>query len=405
MQYANLHSFTFPIQRHVDNGKIENLVLSYQNDGSYKVKILKYDLTPQEKVDLELDQLKTIQNPIVTIPIENFDTNLVVNGCEFYTETVYIYCSSGDHSFGNGTGFNCSYWADLSDGTPPRVYTVSKMRCLVDNGGSNGGGDSGVNTGGGATDGDNNYPPEYPTAQTDPEEYEEGISAPVKPSLSAPKSTPCQQLSIMTMNFALKNALADLKTKTGETKEYGYKVTKTNSTFNNPISNNADPNNPNQIVMEAGGNNIGCYHIHPDPATTGTYPMFSGTDIKYLLDVAKFHNNGFREKDFSEYFITLTVGGGTFALKIKDFLNFRRQMDLYYSVPNGIKERLEKEHYDFREPTADINLFKKDFLTVTRYLGIGLYEASSDLSSWSEVVLDLNPMSPTFSEPKNIPCN
>lgn len=217
--------------------------------------------------------------------------------------------------------------------------------------------------------------------------------------------TPCQQLGLMTMNFALKNALTDLKTKTGETREYGYKVTKTNRTFNNPTPNNTDSNDPNQILMSAGGNNVGCFHTHPDPATTGTYPMFSAADIKYLLDVATYHNNNGQPKDFSEYFITLTVDGGTFALKIKDFLNFRRQMATNYEGKGGIKDKLEKDYYDFREPAGDINLLKKDFLTVTRNLGIGLYEASSDLSSWSEVVLDLNPMSPTFSEPKNIPCN
>lgn len=60
LEYANLHSFTFPLHREIDSGKLENLVLSYQNDGSYKIKILKYDLTPQEKIDLELDQLKSI---------------------------------------------------------------------------------------------------------------------------------------------------------------------------------------------------------------------------------------------------------------------------------------------------------------------------------------------------------
>ncbi|WP_445720321.1 hypothetical protein, partial [Flavobacterium sp.] len=219
------------------------------------------------------------------------------------------------------------------------------------------------------------------------------------------KKTPCQQLALMTMNFALKNTLTDLETKTGETKEFGYKITKTNLTFDNPSPNNANPYNPNQIVMRAGENNIGCFHIHPNPVTTGIYPMFSPEDIKYLLDVARYHNNISQQKDFSEYFITLTVDGGTFALKIKDFLNFRSQMAINYEGKGGIKDKLEKDYYDFREPAGDINLLKKDFLTVTRNLGIGLYEASSDLSSWSEVVLDLNPMSPTFSEPKNIPCN
>ena len=183
LQYANLHSFTFPIHREEDNDKLENLVLSYQNDGSYKVKILKYDLTPQEKIDLELGQLKTIQNPIITMPIENFDTNLVVNACETVTETIYVSCSSGNHSFGSGNAMSCAFWGNLSSGTPPRVYTRSRIKCLDADGntGGNTGGDGSWNPPGGSGSGD--YPIEYPTLQTIVEDYELGISAPVKPSL------------------------------------------------------------------------------------------------------------------------------------------------------------------------------------------------------------------------------
>lgn len=286
---------------------------------------------------------------------------------------------------------------------------VKRVRviCAGDSGGGGGGdfwdgsgsGDNGSGFGdtGGSGGGANDFPSD---------ENNEIVTSPILTvNNPTPQRTPCQQLALMTMNFALKNALTDLKTKTGETREYGYKITKTNRTFNNPTPNNADPNNSNKIIMSAGGNNVGCFHTHDNPATNGTYPMFSPEDILYLLDIATYHNNNGQPKDFSEYFITLTVDGGTFALKIKDFLNFRRQMATNYEGKGGIKDKLEKDYYDFREPAGDINLLKKDFLTVTRNLGIGLYEASSDLSSWSEVVLDLNPISPTFSEPKNIPCN
>lgn len=219
------------------------------------------------------------------------------------------------------------------------------------------------------------------------------------------KKTPCEQLKIMALNFNFKNALFDLQTKTNETMEYGYGITKSNSNYNNPVPNNSDPNNPNLIVMTAGSNNIGCFHTHPNPVETGIYPMFSAGDIKYLLDIALLHDNNGLPKDYSEYFITLTVGSGTYALKIKDFRAFRNKMTLFFEGPGGFKERLENGNYDYREPSGDIDLLKKDFLKVVRGLGIGLYEASNDLSSWTEVVLDLNPVSPTFSEPKNIPCN
>jgi hypothetical protein len=91
LTYANLHSFTFPVYRDIDNGKLENLVVSSQSDGSYKVKLLIYNLTTQEKIDLALDRLKSIQNPVITIPIQNFDTNFSeAISCEEVTETIYI---------------------------------------------------------------------------------------------------------------------------------------------------------------------------------------------------------------------------------------------------------------------------------------------------------------------------
>ncbi|QXP60866.1 hypothetical protein [Olleya sp. HaHaR_3_96] len=37
-------------------------------------------------------------------------------------------------------------------------------------------------------------------------------------------------------------------------------------------------------------------------------------------------------------------------------------------------------------------------------MGIGLYKANEDLSSWSELVHDLNPVSPTLGSPIEQPC-
>lgn len=412
-------SYTMLIERdeNINNSSFENLVIQEDIYNNQKAAIIKYN--PTEILN-SIDDSFRFTGSIEKTNIVNFtgfnrnkSTNTTQSDPDCYIELTV--CNNGV-SGGIGTehiaGAGCK-----------RTYIKRyKVLCGGGSGDGNGGGGDGDTGGndygsdddfwsgggdGGANDFDNSGGGSDGDSSTNPtpeEEEPELITSPI-PNLDAPQKTPCQQLTLMTMNFALKNALTDLKTKTGETREFGYKVTKTNRTFNNPTPNNADSNNPNQILMRAGENNVGCFHTHPDPATTDTYPMFSGADIKYLLDLAKFHDNGGQTKDYSEYFLTLTVGDGTFAIKIKDFLNFRRHMDLHYEGKNGIKEKLEIDNYNFREPTGNINLLKKDFLTVTRNLGIGLYEASSDLSSWSEVVLDLNPMSPTFSEPKNIPCN
>ena len=184
LEYANLHSFTFPIHREIDNGKLENLVFSYQNDGSYKIKILKYDLTPHEKIDLKRNQLKTIQNPVITIPMNNSNTNFKIKSCDLGTQTIWVSCSESKH-----TSSNVNEWTECTADTPPRVYTVSRINCLEAGGsGTGGGGDFPVNGGytygsGGGADGVGSYSVSYPTPQTNPEEYEQGISTPINPSL------------------------------------------------------------------------------------------------------------------------------------------------------------------------------------------------------------------------------
>jgi hypothetical protein len=58
-------------------------------------------------------------------------------------------------------------------------------------------------------------------------------------------------------------------------------------------------------------------------------------------------------------------------------------------------------------PDTDINLQIQEFLRVLQSLnaGIGLYKASDDLSSWDEIKLDMNPVSPNFATPMTVPCN
>ncbi len=96
-------------------------------------KILKYDLTPQEKIDLKRNQLKTIQNPVITIPINTSNSVSKIKSCGLETETIWVSCSEGVHN-----SSNINDWAKCRADTPPRVYTVSKIKC-IDAEGSTGG--------------------------------------------------------------------------------------------------------------------------------------------------------------------------------------------------------------------------------------------------------------------------
>lgn len=70
------------------------------------------------------------------------------------TQTVYVTCSSGEHSFEWGNAGSCTFWHNLSNGTPPTLFSVN-MSCgepTSGGGGSSGpvlepGGFQGVGTG------------------------------------------------------------------------------------------------------------------------------------------------------------------------------------------------------------------------------------------------------------------
>ncbi len=175
LEYSNLHSFTFAMYREYANGKQENLVLSLQRDGSYKVKIIQYDLTAQEQIDVQNNQLKHIKNPVVSLEIENFSGNFKTNSCESVPETIWVACSQGVHN-----SSNINSWASCEAAVTPKVYTVSRIVCISSDGSGTGGGPpiysgfgDNYGTGGGS------YPANYPTTETNPDEYEDGISAPI----------------------------------------------------------------------------------------------------------------------------------------------------------------------------------------------------------------------------------
>ena len=223
-------------------------------------------------------------------------------------------------------------------------------------------------------------------------------------------TTPCDELAKLSNSIPHKSALTDLKGQTNQIAEKGYAVKKnsTNNTYRSPETANAmDINIPNHIKVGnyLGGEYVGFFHTHPR-ASDGYIPIFPPEDINYLYFVALSHQNNGQPKNYSEYFLTLTVPQGTYAIKIKDMVKFATMRNSKWEGGDGLDQRLKRK-FDVRDPEGDIDLMIKDVLDVMKELdaGIGLYVASEDLSTWSEIVHDLNPMSPNFGKPKNVPCN
>ncbi|WP_157814088.1 hypothetical protein [Olleya sp. Bg11-27] len=225
------------------------------------------------------------------------------------------------------------------------------------------------------------------------------------------QSDNCEELSKLFNDFGAINALVDLKANTNQVAEKGYAIKKNSTTGNYeaPEATITDPNNPNHIPMKnyLGNNYIGLFHTHPK-ASNGWYPMFGPGDIYSLFAIAQLHNNNGQPKNFSEYVVTLTVPQGTYAIKIKNWTAFSVAMSSKWKGVNG-KSGIEKaleDKYLTRNTEDDVSLMEKDLLDVFKSfnMGIGLYKANEDLSSWSELVHDLNPVSPTLGSPIEQPC-
>ena len=178
LSYHNLESYTFPIKRVTDNGLLENIVISEHTDGKYYAKLLKYNLTSQEKIDLANDELKSIQNPIVTEVLGEYNFgNQIQSNCGYESIQVITSCSSGDHHSGN-----IIEWYRCTADTKPSLKTITQVIDCNDGGGGGGTGDGSSGYYGNPffPGGGGGYiTPSFPNETTPTDYYENGISEPV----------------------------------------------------------------------------------------------------------------------------------------------------------------------------------------------------------------------------------
>ncbi len=302
-------------------------------------------------------------------------------------------------------------WVFCQASIKPSIKVIAEVIC----GGGGGGGDiptpnpdvGGPGNIGGGPGGTPTLPLDYPNPQTNPEEYQNGITQPINPNLNnvnlLPK-TPCGELAKISANSSMITKLTDLKENhTNDEEESGYSITKNNITgnYNTPTTAYPSPSQPDQIYMPFGNNNIGTLHTHIR-ASMGYPPMFSDGDLYYLYGVAFSHNNNGLPKDFSEYFLTITTPSGTFAIKIKN----PGKLHLFIKDPawNGNSLSNLTNKYEKRSVGSNIKDYQRDLLNLLLEMdaGIGLYEASSDFSSWKE--LSLNPDN-LMADIIETPCN
>ena len=187
LTYHNLESYTFPIRRVVNNGLLENIVISEHTDGKYYAKLLKYNLTAQERVDLTNGELKSIQNPIITEVLGEY-TFANRSGICYESVQVITSCGAGVHH-----GGNIGSWGSCTSSQLPSLKTITVATACDDN---EGGGGSSFNYGFGTGNGSEGYygnlftggdaggstgyiTPSFPNDSTPTGMYQDGISEPV----------------------------------------------------------------------------------------------------------------------------------------------------------------------------------------------------------------------------------
>lgn len=104
----------------------------------------------------------------------------------------------------------------------------------------------------------------------------------------------------------------------------------------------------------------------------------------------------------SQYVVALTVGTGTYAIKIKDWYKF-------YAIVGSATEYQNfdddlNELYKKTSSNTPMASYEKILLNLIKdkNMGIGLYKANTDFNGWSELVID--PANPS-NNAKQIPCN
>ncbi|RQO35257.1 hypothetical protein DBR39_20080 [Chryseobacterium sp. KBW03] len=163
---TNFHTYTFNLVREnsPESAPLENLVLSYLPDGSYKELLVTYNFTSQEKQDLlSRKGVKTAGKATAIELAKGTYGGIVSNrsmggaeSCSYKTVDMYFSCYTGEHHQGNESSWGECNWQNKG-GYAAQHITVVALVCTADTSlgidGSPGGGDIGPTTGlGGGTD-------------------------------------------------------------------------------------------------------------------------------------------------------------------------------------------------------------------------------------------------------------
>ena len=431
MEYGAYHSYTFPVSRSVDNGLLENLLLSLQNDGTYKSILIAYDVTEIEKKMMLNDELVDLDGKTSFTILHNQDwannMNKSIgepdNMCMSYTMTVPRCSFGGLHSATDiennvNNGANCK--SKPLGGVAEPYMTFYFTECEGRQAGSPGDAytpppydDFGNYTGlgsprdrepsGPSTGNDGQQPPDDEDNTNDPDPLEgndncvqQDHNGNCVKEMTAPIDNQtrkdCDELKKLAdpLSLNIKAYVDTLKTKTGLSKEYAVSFQKIQGI--GPMRNGPQPGgiaegiSKTESTAYTGTLWYGSVHTHP----VGSDPMFSWTDVSLLRDTYRDITSAFQ----SEVFIMIVNNDGSvYALKISSYAALDRMVESVLNSTDGSteKNKLENLNLELGDLNAKDGDLERVFLNEFKDFGISMYRATDDtMTNWNKLSLNNN---------------
>ena len=432
----SIHTYTFNIEKDIEDEFVENLVLKYVGNDTYNTFLIRYNLSETDKLNIKNGQ--SIQNYLnkaefAYIPEINGSILGTQNRTISYTSSECNDVVIGqDYSItydGNGVG----HWELITYYEVVCEEVTHLVQIIGDGGGDgNGGysdgydpnnpgngfpGGSGGNSSGGSsgnppdnTEGNTGNPADANPSLTDAD-GNPILTTPVLLGKSTPKP-PCEHLKNQSIDNPKISAKIDsLKqrvlptTPNFDTKETMVNVERFNEEYHIFVSNNATTGNgTTNVTGSLSKGDVARIHNHP----INTLPIFSHVDIVEHFDSYNFVL-GSRKNEFTDYIVCFN--NTTYALRME---NTQALTVLFEGLDLNTKEGKEKANDEVFEIFQKFGLMKENNPPYTQAMaeelfmnvvndpkmgggnGINLYRKDDD--GWGKLVKTGNSI-------QKVPCN
>lgn len=414
IQNGDYESYTFPIRNYETNEKVKNLIFSSKTNGDFDIYIYKYDFTKEELANITEAQFlskEIIANKIEAGRIK--PPSIVCIEFQSWDPGLYPNCGPdcGTHSNGEQCQSTGQWILDSSICGWVSGATADGDSEPGDPGSNNSGN---TGPGGGGTNGDGPPPSGY-NGQDPTIHGNQGpiITAPVFEEGSTTVTDPCAKLKELSdaTKQNVNPRLQDLLNVCTPLTNIEYAAHFESNDGPNGVA--TVPNNPpllagttNNVAINLGPNIVAYAHSH----TINGYAIFTMQDVYNLLALES-QLSGTRSEFATVYVVAPGINGApstVYALQIESLTKFDNWMEqsilanIKYKDshdPNNKSKTLQKASNDmFMNATRENCVLK--FSEFTKNAGIKLFEASSNLSSWSQVLSTDN-----YTSLTKIPCN